>query len=625
MSDNQIRTLGIVAVQHELAMAIGLDLNLERMLQIFMRTCVRRLGLRSIQILFDRSGDDPTIVDGVISIDERIRRISLPRMDRKAPSLALMKSLAYQVEASAVIHQTVGDRHYTAYRMPKVGCAIVERVNNVLDGNVARSLIPVFERLALSCLACIEHQRALNEVAARKQAEAMVVHQSSYDSLTDLPNRLTLYRWLRKSLAAAIRHERYGAVFFIDLDRFKYVNDSFGHGIGDSLLVAFSQRLQDIARAEDTLARVGGDEFILVVNDLGHDATVAESSARVIAERISEIGKTPTNVDGLSIHVSTSVGITLFPRLEETGDLDTQCEALIRHADTAMYHAKEAGRDRYVFFSMDMLNALNRRLQIERELRQALSREEFMLLYQPLVSLHGDIVGAEALLRWNNRTLGFVSPAEFIPVAEEAGLIVGIGMWVIQRACAVVKRVYAPSGASTFRYLSVNVSPRQVWQTNFVEQVAECVRHAGISPSALRLEITESAALDNIDDTIRKIQRLNKVGIGFALDDFGTGYSSLSHLHRLPVSALKIDRSFVTGISRHPENQVIADATIAMATHLQLECIVEGVETQDDVDYFKDRPIHAMQGYFFAKPMSEEAFFELLARGRALSQPRLQA
>ena len=617
MPGEDLKAFELVAIQHELAMVIGLDLDLDRMLSPFMRACLRRLGLRSVHFYLAQPSDETGAPDQVWSCDEAQRRLSMPSVSGASEEVAVLDSLSGEIDPTSTAGTVIerDDRHFLVFVLPNVGFVVLERAFP-MDPSVAKSLEPIFTRLTTSCRACLEHARTLDEIAARKAAEATIVRQAAYDELTDLPNRKTLGRRLRQAVAGAVRHGHLGAIYFIDVDRFKAVNDTMGHAAGDALLKEFARRLASTARAEDTIARMGGDEFVLVVSNLGDTLDQASYAARVLAHRITELCSAPIFAEGSRLAVSASIGLALFPNPALEGvDLDQHCEDLLRFADTAMYRAKEQRRGGFQFFAPEMQALSNRRLEIEGELRKALEGDEFEVLYQPVVTPAGILVGAEALLRWSNDVLGAVPPDEFIPVAEDTGIIVDVGLWTLRRACELIARLHELSTDPDLR-VSVNISARQIRQPNFVDQVLSCIREAGIPNRALMLELTESAAVADIEDTIRKMEALREAGVLFALDDFGTGYSSLSYLHRLPVSRLKIDRSFISNIHAHPENQSIVDATIAMAHRLGIECVVEGVESAEDVEYFRGVPVAAMQGYHFSRPIPEDELTKAVARKR---------
>ena len=435
----------------------------------------------------------------------------------------------------------------------------------------------------------VRHQRELAEITIRRQAH--------FDDLTNLPNRRLLLSTLRQELAKADRHKRFGAVFFIDLDRFKAINDALGHAVGDELLVQVAQRIAHRLRREDTVGRLGGDEFVALLPEVGRDRDAAGSHATRIADAIREQFETPFVIQGHEIHLTVSIGIALFPAAVEAEDL-------LKFADVAMYRAKNEGRDAVRLFSNEMQDAVNRQRHIEKGLRQALGEGEFELYFQQQCNVDGHITGAETLLRWNHPDSGLLTPAAFIEVAEHTGLIVGIGEWVLQTACAHLAQLPAPLR------LAVNVSPRQFIDTRFVENMQRIIDQTGIDPRRLVIEITENLAMANIEHTIATIDRLKKLGLTFSVDDFGTGYSSLNYLHRLPVDELKIDQSFVRNLSPSSDNAVIVDTIIAMAQKLDLDIVAEGIESAAELDYLKSRHCNLFQGYYFSRPEPFAAFVD---------------
>jgi diguanylate cyclase (GGDEF)-like protein/PAS domain S-box-containing protein len=439
------------------------------------------------------------------------------------------------------------------------------------------------------------------DISERKEAEEEIQRLAFYDPLTELPNRRLLMDRLRRSIAAAKRRRGHGALLFIDLDNFKTLNDTFGHDFGDELLVAVAGRLAKCVRAEDTVARLGGDEFVIMLEDLGGDDRDAATQARVVGEKIIRAFTQPFPLRGDEYYSTTSIGVCLYPDLGETP------EELLRRADTAMYRAKSGGRNTLRFFDPAMQEALEARAALEAELRQALSREQFRLYYQAQVNDAQEIRGVEALLRWRHPQRGLVAPGAFIPVAEETGLIVPIGQWVLETACAQLK-TWERSPATRRLHLAVNVSARQFRQTDFVAQVRSAVERHAIDPALLKLELTESLVLDDLADTIDKMNVLKGAGIGFSLDDFGTGYSSLSHLKRLPLDQLKIDQSFIRDIEADPNDSIIVQTIIAMAGHLGLDVIAEGVETESQLDFLRRHGCRTFQGFLFSTPLPLEEF-----------------
>jgi diguanylate cyclase (GGDEF)-like protein/PAS domain S-box-containing protein len=450
---------------------------------------------------------------------------------------------------------------------------------------------------------------AFVDFSDRKQAESEIHQLAYYDTLCQLPNRRLLLDRLRQAVATGARNETGGALLFIDLDNFKTLNDTKGHGIGDLLLVEVARRLQACVREGDTVARFGGDEFILLLEGLSSESELAAVQARGVGEKVQESLSQPYLLDGYEFHGSSSMGITLFINYKHPLD------ELLKQADTAMYEAKKSGRNTLRFFDPLMQEVLETRAQTETGLRDALRRHEFRLYYQMQVNHTGEIQGAEVLLRWIHPVLGMISPLQFIPLAEETGLIVPIGQWVLDSACQQIKVWESMPGTRPLQ-LAVNVSGRQFRQPDFVEQVRAALVRSDINPQHLKLEITESIMLDDIDDSIAKMHQLKELGISFSMDDFGTGYSSLAYLTQLPLNQLKIDQSFVRNIGKKSSDATIIQTIIGMAHNLGMDVIAEGLETQEQRDYLEASGCLYYQGYLFGRPVPREEFDALLAASR---------
>ena len=450
----------------------------------------------------------------------------------------------------------------------------------------------------------------LRDITERKQAEARIEYLAYYDALTELPNRRLLLNRLEQNLSRARRYGHYGAMLFLDLDRFKNINDSLGHPIGDDLLKEVAERLVIDMRAEDTISRLGGDEFVVLLADLGEDADNAVAAAQHKAELIKErLAKAYVIHDNI-LHITPSIGVAMFPSAD--GSYDSGSD-ILRYADTAMYRAKDDGRDTIRFFLPSMQAAADHRLALEKELRHALERNELCLFFQPQVDKEGNILGAETLIRWTHPSKGFISPGTFIPIAEASGLILPIGEWVLRTACQHLKK-WNDMGLD-LTHLAVNVSPRQFRQPDFITQVQETIQETGVDPKMLCLELTEGMVIDNIVDTIEKMQGLKKLGVELSIDDFGTGYSSLAYLKKMPLDILKIDQSFVRDIQNDLNDAAIVATIIAMAEHLSLKVIAEGVETHFELDFLKDNGCGMFQGYLFSRPVPDDQFMSLLKAG----------
>jgi diguanylate cyclase (GGDEF)-like protein/PAS domain S-box-containing protein len=448
------------------------------------------------------------------------------------------------------------------------------------------------------------------DISQRKADEERIKNLAYYDSLTTLPNRTLLFDRLKLALNTSKRNKTHGALMFLDLDNFKALNDTLGHDRGDQLLIEVGRRLQSCVREADTVARLGGDEFVVMLEFLDEQLVEAIAQAQAIAEKIrstlSELyllkGEPDNDPDTVVEHYSTgSIGFVLFMGHE------TSSEELLKRADLAMYQAKQAGRNTIRAFVPEMQNSLNLRTALETDLRNALERNELSLHYQVQVNVSGQAVGAEALIRWNQTERGMISPAEFIPLAEETGLILPIGAWVLRQGCETLIE-WAKYPETRHLKLAVNISSRQLNQDDFAEQVLALLAETGINPARLKLEITESVVVDNVNNTIAKMQEVRKLGVNFSMDDFGTGYSSLSYLQKLPLEQLKIDQSFVRNMAFNNHDSAIIRTILALGQNLALNVIAEGVETEIQRDSLTQYGCRVFQGYLFGRPMPAEQF-----------------
>jgi diguanylate cyclase (GGDEF)-like protein/PAS domain S-box-containing protein len=445
------------------------------------------------------------------------------------------------------------------------------------------------------------------DITTKKAAEERINNLAFFDPLTELPNRRLLLDRLKQATAASARSGRTGALLFIDLDNFKTLNDTLGHDIGDLLLQQTALRLVGCVREGDTVSRLGGDEFVLLLESLSENAQDAATGAEAVGEKILIAINQPYQLAGFTCHSSPSIGVTLF------ADHHGSLEDLLKRADLAMYKAKEAGRNTLRFFEPEMQAAVTTRAALESDLREAVQSDQFLLHYQAQVDRVGAITGVEALLRWQHPQRGLVSPLTFISLAEDTGLIVPIGLWVLETACS---QLSAWSRRPEMRHLSiaVNVSARQFYQLDFVEKVLQILEKTGANPRRLKLELTESLLVSNIEDVITKMLTLKAMDVGFSLDDFGTGYSSLSYLKRMPLDQLKIDQGFVRDILTDPNDAAIAKMVVALAESMGLAVIAEGVETEAQRDFLAGLGCHAYQGYLFGRPLPLKELEDFLRR-----------
>lgn len=442
------------------------------------------------------------------------------------------------------------------------------------------------------------------DITERRRAEEQLLHDAFHDSLTGLPNRALFVDHLKLAVNHCRRRKGYiFAVLFIDLDRFKVINDSLGHMIGDELLIAIARRLEICLRDGDTIARLGGDEFTILL-----DGITDYADAQRVAERVQEVLEQPFGLAGRELFVTASVGIKY-----SNGD-DEQPEDLLRDADTAMYCAKALGKAQYQVFDARMHTRALTLLQIESDLRRAIEREEFQVNYQPIVSLQsGRICGFEALVRWHHPERKLISPSDFIPVAEETGLIIQIDRWVLRQACSQMRRWQESLSVTKRMKISVNLSCKQFMQPTIVRQILETLQETGLNPSSLKLEITESVMMERGDYAMSVLEQLSKAGIELSVDDFGTGYSSLSYIHRFPITALKIDRSFIKRIGGEQNGEIVR-TVVSLARNLGLEVVAEGIETVMQFDHLRSLGCEQGQGYYFSEPVDEELATELILK-----------
>jgi diguanylate cyclase (GGDEF)-like protein/PAS domain S-box-containing protein len=451
-----------------------------------------------------------------------------------------------------------------------------------------------------------------HDVSAVRATTLRMSYLAQHDGLTDLPNRILFNDRLAEAMSLAHRYRRKLVVLFLDVDRFKHINDSLGHAIGDRLLQSIAQRLLGCVRASDTVSRQGGDEFVILLSEVTH-----AQDATVCADKILEALRSPHRIDEHDLHVTASIGIVTYP------DDGTDSESLIKNADFAMYHAKENGRDNCQFFKQDLNVRALERHSLESGLHRALEREELMLHYQPKVNLEtGEIVGVEALIRWLHPDLGLVPPAEFIPIAEECGLIVPIGRWVLRQACHQAQ-AWQDIGLAPIR-IGVNISAVELRAKDFIADISVILAETGLEANYLELELTETYLMQDSTSTLAVLRDLKQIGIKLALDDFGTGYSSLSHLKRFPIDTLKIDQSFVRNIVTNSDDASIVCAVISMGKNLHMRVVAEGVETRAQLAFLKNHSCPFGQGYYFSQPLTGRECSNLLRRGFPVNSRQYQ-
>jgi len=478
----------------------------------------------------------------------------------------------------------------------------------IIPAEVSTSRIQLDTGNMLLCIA--------RDISERENAAERIQHLAYHDTLTDLPNRTLLTDRVNRALARARRTHQIGALLFLDLDKFKRINDSLGHSVGDELLKELARRLRRALREEDTVARLGGDEFVVLLEGLGQRQDRAVEKAREIAEKVRGIFVDEYRLDGHELYVTASIGIVTFPHDGDTVD------TLLRHADTAMYHAKGAGRDGARVFERRMDEAAISRLRLENELRNGLREGEFELYFQPvLVIRDGHVLGAEALLRWHHPTNGMIAPTEFLPYIENCALMLKLDDWVLLESCRLLGSIQDDPELQAPECLAINISHQQFHQPEFVGRVKEIVDQTGADARRLQFEITETMLIKDAHDSIERMTALKQMGIRFAIDDFGTGYSSLADLRQLPIDTLKIDRSFVRDIASDPNDAAIVRAILSMAKHIGLKVIAEGVETREQLQFLRNADCSYYQGYLGRPPLSADRFREELRFNRELYAP----
>jgi len=436
-----------------------------------------------------------------------------------------------------------------------------------------------------------EHQSVENELIIHKEHLIKLTH---YDNLTSLPNRVFFNEMLNKTINHASRHKKMMAILFIDLDRFKNINDAFGHPTGNLVLKEIADRLSATLRAGDVIARMGGDEFIILLNDIGH-----AKFASPVAEKILHSASLPITIGKNEFTLTASIGISVYP------DDGTSLEDLQHNADIAMYKAKQAGSGIFQYYSKEMNLKAHEHIQMEVALRKAISNNEFVLYYQSKLNLKdGSIEGVEALVRWKNPDVGLITPSDFIPLAEETGLILQIGEWALREACQT-NQAWQTEGYQPI-CIAVNLSAKQFQHPDIAELVKEILNESGMDPKYLELEITETAVMDDVESAIKKLNDIKKMGVQISVDDFGTGYTSISYLKKFPISGLKIDQSFIKDIPENQNNTAITSAVIALAHTLGMKVVAEGVETAEQLRYLSDNNCDIVQGYYLSRPLPEQ-------------------
>lgn len=591
-------TLKYISIQHELGMSIGLELPLQPMLRRFTKVAVRRLNLAEVRLYFlhDRQGQLALPNDIKSSVLKPYFSSTLSETVATPAALSdtFERLIGFPTDYILQHDDTTGEYTYY-YNLTNIGMISLHLYHQPIHAELLELLKPIVERLAISCQASIEHHHLLQAIDDRKRAEEVVRFQLLHDELTQLPNRRSFMRHLDELNSTYNARKLKAAVLFIDFDRFKTVNDTLGHAVGDSLLQAIAKTFIKLVRSHEMVARLSGDEFVIVLSETEQQN---QSVYQIVENTLSNIQlafSNPLQAGEHLLHITPSIGVEFFPNKNYTS------EQILRHADTAMYVAKSQAPNSAVIYDRSMSVELEHRQFIEKQLQQAIKEpEQFGLLYQPQFNARGDCIGAEALVRWNGQNL---SPEEFIPVAEDTGLMLELGHQILSRACHDLKQLQDESATGHVKRISVNVSALQFNQRNFISELTSIISNAEANSHLIGIEITESALVKNTDEAIKKIAALSEMGIRVSIDDFGTGYSSLAYLNRLPVNALKIDQTFVKGIAKDANNLAIVETIMALGHSIGLSVMAEGVENEADLQCLKRLGCELYQGFYFGKPM----------------------
>lgn len=599
------KALFIISLQHELAMAIGNKLDLKAMLKVFLKVCFSRLNLTSAHIyMYSDQGNEQSAA----RYTSPNHLLSIPKKKRGqewSQNTTLKEFVEQLIVTQKNISSAFESEHYLfGFIIPDQGLLIFE-THYKIDTEVLKAIDPILQKLATSCYTSLVHDSLVKEIRSRQIIEEKMVFQAQHDGLTGLFNRQHLQSLLADAIEEAHAHQKIGAVIFVDLNRFKPINDAMGHSVGDQILLTLANRLNSLSNGHLDVARFGGDEFIILLKQLGHN--YQEKILEVI-ESVNQLIDIPFVVKANSYKLNCSIGYSLFPLQSST------VNNLIKFADIAMYEAKRGKSHLGKQYKPAMSDKIKRRLSYVDDMKLGLKNGDFKLFYQPQYNRAGHIIGAEALLRWHHPKYGMESPAVYIPIAEESDLILQIGQWVLEQSCRDIHKLEQLALPATFKKVSINVSAKQLIQHDFQNKVMRAIQQNNIPAHRLALELTENLLVESIEDSIKLISSLKANAIDCSIDDFGTGYSSLTYLKRIPASLLKIDRSFVSNINESSESIAIANMIISLGKTLNMDIIAEGVETKEELKCLEALGCYQYQGYYFSKPLPFNELIELLEK-----------
>jgi len=600
------KALFIISLQHELAMAIGNKLDLKPMLKVFMKVCFSRLNLTSAHI-YMHSDQVNMINRPLVSKNTRYKHLlSIPKRKQNdaGPKHNELKAFVEQLSiAQCTISNTCDNgQYFFGFIIPEHGLLIFE-THYEIESEVLQALSPILQKLATSCYTSLVHDSLVKEITTRERIEKKIAFQAQHDGLTGLFNRQHLQTLLADAIEDAQSNNKVGCVIFIDLNRFKPINDAMGHSVGDKILQKLAKRLNSLSNECIDVARFGGDEFIVLLKGLGSDY---QKNVFETIDKISLLINTAFIIKTNSYKLSCSIGYALYPRQSST------VNNLIKFADIAMYEAKRKKSKQGIQYTPLMSGKIQRRLSYVDDMKRGLENDDFRLFYQPQYNQNGNIIGAEALLRWHHPQYGVESPAVYIPIAEESDLILQIGQWVLEQACRDIHKIEQLSLPDSFKKVSINVSAKQLIQHDFQDKVMYAIKQNNLSENRLALELTENLLVESIEDSIKLIASLKANNIDCSIDDFGTGYSSLTYLKRIPASLLKIDRSFVSNIEQSNQSIAIASMIISLGKALNMDILAEGVETAEELKCLKQLGCYQYQGFYFSKAVPLDEFIGLL-------------
>lgn len=600
------KALFIISLQHELTMAIGNKLDLKAMLKVFLKVCFNRLDLTSahIHIYCDQSGMPSKLIPLESTNYQHILSIPKNKRSQSWSKDTALKNFVEQLNnaQNSISFQYESGQYLFGFIIPNHGLLIFE-THYALGDEVQKALQPVLQKLATSCYTSLVHDSLVKAVHSRQLIEEKVAFQAQHDGLTGLFNRQHINHLLGSAIEDAHHNKKIGSVLFIDLNRFKPINDAMGHAVGDKILLTLSNRLHSLSSENIDIGRFGGDEFIIILKNLRIDY---QEKVNQIIEQINQLLVIPFVIDASSYKLTCSIGYAFFPLQSST------VNNLIKFSDIAMYAAKRAKSLHGKKYQTVMSEKIKSRLDYIDDMKQGLEQDDFKLYYQAQFNHYGDIIGAEALLRWQHPVHGMESPAVYIPIAEESDLILAIGQWVLEQACRDIKKLERFTLPENFNKISINVSAKQLLQPDFQEKILHAIKKNDIPAKRLGLELTENLLVENIEDSIKLIASLKEKSIDCAIDDFGTGYSSLTYLKRIPASVLKIDRSFVANIAQSTESAAIASMIICLGKALKMDILAEGVETLEEFNCLKDLGCYHYQGFYFSTPLPFDEFTQLL-------------